>query len=82
MMNSRIDNDVMQKIYYQPGDIVTFKQDSPNKPIMIVVKKKTLTIKPKEGDITDFFQGILCMWFTLNGELCKEVFSTKDLIKF
>lgn len=74
--------DLFNKVYFMPGDVVTLKQDIPNKPIMIVVKKKTLTIKPKEGDITDFFQGILCMWFTLNGELCKEVFSTKDLIKF
>ena len=74
--------DLFNKVYFMPGDVVTLKQDIPNKPIMIVVKKKTLNIKPKEGDITDFFQGILCMWFTLNGELCKEVFSTKDLIKF
>jgi uncharacterized protein YodC (DUF2158 family) len=70
-----------EKIYFMPGDVVTLKQDVPNKPTMIVVKKKTLTIKPKDGDKSDFFQGILCMWFTLNGELQKEVFSTKDLIK-
>ena len=52
--------DLFNKVYFMPGDVVTLKQDIPNKPIMIVVKKKTLTIKPKEGDITDFFQGILC----------------------
>lgn len=74
-------DEILNKIYFMPGDIVTLKQDIPNKPIMIVVKKKTLTIKPKEGDKSDFFQGIQCMWFTNNGELQKEVFSTKDLIK-
>ena len=52
--------DLFNKVYFMPGDVVTLKQDIPNKPIMIVVKKKTLTIKPKEGDTTDFFQGILC----------------------
>ena len=69
------------KIYYQPGDIVTIKQDIPNKPTMIVVEKKTRTIKPKDGIKTNFFQGMKCMWFTTNGELIEHVFSTKDLIK-
>ena len=71
----------LDKIYFLPGDTVTLKQDIPYKPTMIVVKKKTLTIKPKEGDKSEFFQGIQCMWFTSTGELQKEVFSTKDLIK-
>ena len=30
-----------EKIYFMPGDIVTLKQDIPNKPQMIVVKKET-----------------------------------------
>jgi len=39
-----------EKIYLMPGDRVTLKQELPNKPVMMVVKKKTLTIKPKEGE--------------------------------
>ena len=70
-----------EKIYFMPGDVVTLKQDVPNKPTMIVVKKKTLTIKPKEGDKSEFFQGILCMWFTTDGLYQEKIFSTKDLIK-
>ena len=27
------------KIFFQPGDVLTIRQDIPNKPIMIVVKK-------------------------------------------
>ena len=73
--------DLFNKVYFMPGDVVTLKQDIPNKPIMIVVKKKTLTIKPIDGVKSEFFQGIQCMWFTSNGELQKEIFSTKDLIK-
>ena len=76
-----INDEIIQKVFYQPGDIVTLKQNIPNKPTMIVVKKKTLTIKPKDEDKTNFLQGMLCMWFTTTGELCKEVFNTKDLKK-
>jgi hypothetical protein len=47
---------------------------------MIVVQKKTLTIKPKEGNTSNFFQGIVCRWFTSTGELQEAVFNTKDLI--
>ena len=71
----------LDKVYFMPGDIVQLKQNIPNKPTMIVVKKKTLTIKPKDEDKTNFLQGMLCMWFTANGELCKDVFNTKDLKK-
>lgn len=48
-----------EKQYFLPGDIVTIRQDIPNKPTMIVVKKVTKTIKIStlKGD---FFQGILC----------------------
>lgn len=31
---------MIEKVFFQPGDLVTLKQDIPNKPIMIVVKKK------------------------------------------
>lgn len=71
----------LNKIYFMPGDVVELKQDIPNKPTMIVVKKKTLTIKPSDGDKSEFFQGILCMWFTSDGLYQEKVFSTKDLIK-
>ena len=51
-----------EKIYLMPGDLVTLRQALPNKPTMIVVRKKTLTIK---GDIPGkFLQGIVCRWFT------------------
>jgi len=72
----------MDKVFYLPGDRVTLKQDIPNKPTMIVVEKKTMTIKPKEGLKTNFFQGMKCMWFTTTGELLEHVFSTKDLQKY
>lgn len=49
------------KIFFQPGDVVTLRQDVPNKPVMIVVKKETGIIKPTEGIKTDFFKGIRCM---------------------
>jgi uncharacterized protein YodC (DUF2158 family) len=67
------------KLYFLPGDVVTIKQEIPNKPIMYVVKKITKTIKTNTT-INDYFQGILCRWFTLNLELQESVFNTKDLL--
>lgn len=52
-------NKMDSKQFFLPGDIVTVRQDIPNKPTMIVVKKvtKTITIDKRKND---FFQGILC----------------------
>jgi hypothetical protein len=69
-----------QKQFFLPGDIVTIRQDILNKPEMIVVKKVTKNIKI-DGKRDDYFQGILCRWFTLDQMLQEAVFNTKDLKK-
>lgn len=69
-----------QKQFFLPGDIVTIRQDIPNKPVMLVVKKVTKTIRT-ESLIGDFFQGILCRWFTSTGQLQEAIYNTKDLKK-
>ena len=56
------------KQFFLPGDVVTLRQDLPNKPTMLVVRKVTKTIRTKDTK-SDFFQGILCKWFTTQGEL-------------
>ena len=68
------------KQFFLPGDVVTLRQDIPNKPTMIVVKKVTKTIRT-ETLKGDFFLGILCRWFTTQGQLQEAAFNTKDLIK-
>lgn len=72
-----------EKIYFMPGDVVTLKQDIPNKPIMLVVKKETMTIRYKDIANTseDYFKGIRCRWFTDSGMLQEAVYNTKDLVK-
>ncbi len=70
-----------EKVFFQAGDVVTIKQNIRNKPEMIIVQKKTLTIKPKDGDVSNFFKGFICRWFTSTGELQEALFNTKDLIK-
>ena len=71
-----------EKVFYLPGDVVTLKQEIPNKPTMIVVKKETMTFRPsKEEDKEDYFKGIRCKWFTKDQALQEHVFNTKDLIK-
>ena len=68
------------KIYFLPGDLVTIRQELLYKPVMYVVKKvnKNFKIESIKGD---YFQGILCRWFTNTGELQEAIFNTKDLSK-
>lgn len=67
------------KIFFQPGDVVTLKQDIPNKPTMLVVKKETSLFKNANQD-EGVLRGIRCRWFTSEGLLQEDVFNTKDLI--
>lgn len=72
------------KIFLNPGEIVTLKQDIPNKPLMIVVRKETSVFKHDNKRLNDkkpILIGIRCRWFTTTGELQEATFSTKDLIK-
>ena len=73
-----------EKIFLNPGEIVTLKQDIPNKPILLVVKKETSVFKHDSKRLNDkkpILIGIRCRWFTTTGELQEATFSTKDLIK-
>lgn len=70
-------------VYFNPGQIVSLKQDIPNKPIMIVVKKETSLFKHDSKRLESnkpILMGIRCRWFTTTGELQEAIFSTKDLI--
>lgn len=68
-----------ETIFYKPGDIVQLKQDIPNKPLMIVVKKETSLLKTID-DKKNILRGIRCRWFTTTGELQETIWNTKDLI--
>jgi uncharacterized protein YodC (DUF2158 family) len=70
----------LDKQFFLPGDVVTIRQNIPNKPTMLVVKKVTRSIKI-DNVKNDYFQGILCRWFTTDGTLQESIFNTKDLIK-
>lgn len=69
-----------QKLYFLPGDIVTLKQDIPNKPTMLVIKKESYIFKNKDMKEMSL-KGIKCRWFTTNGLIQEATFNTKDLIK-
>lgn len=47
---------------------------------MLVVRKVVNKITVN-GIKNEFFQGILCRWFTTSGEIQEAVFSTKDIQK-
>lgn len=68
------------KIFFLPGMLVTLKQELPNKPIMLVVKKETLIFKHSDNK-EPILKGIKCRWFTTDGYLQEAIFNTKDLIK-
>ena len=70
----------MEKQYFLPGDVVRLRQNIPNAPTMYVIKKVTKIIKDNNVN-NDFFQGILCRWFTDEGMLQEAIYNTKDLIK-
>lgn len=72
------------KVYFNAGDVVQLKQDIPNKPTMIVVKKETSLFKHDSKRLEDkrpILKGIRCRWFTSTGELQESVWNTKDLQK-
>ena len=70
-----------ENVFFNPGQVVTLKQDIPNKPIMIVVRKENYTLfKNREEDKRNTLRGIRCRWFTTSGELQEDIFNTKDLL--
>lgn len=68
----------LEKVFFNPGDLVILKQDIPNKPVMYVVEKVTTSYK-KDGITNTIFKGIRCRWFDTTQNLQEAVFSTKDL---
>jgi uncharacterized protein YodC (DUF2158 family) len=58
-----------EKIYFMPGEVVTLKQDIPNKPVMPVIKKETSVFKNSGVEMQPSLKGIKCRWFTKDGLL-------------
>ena len=67
------------KMMFFPGDLVTLRQELPNKPVMVVVRKESTIFRDENK--TNSLKGIRCRWFTVNGELQEAVWNTKDLTK-
>lgn len=66
------------KVYFLPGDLVKFKRDFPNSPVMLVVRK---VVRRFNNTDNNYFQGILCRWFTTDGHMEEAVWNTKDITK-
>ena len=67
------------KTMFFPGDLVSLRQDLPNKPVMIVVRKESTIFRDENKN--NNLKGIRCRWFTTANELQEAVWNTKDLIK-
>lgn len=71
----------IEKTFFNPGDIVKIRHTQlKNTPVMYVVEKVTRSYKHNDETINSF-KGIRCRWFNNNGDLCEEIFSSKDLEK-
>ncbi len=73
----------MGHVFFHKGDLVTLKQDLPNKPIMLVKDvpkaRQADTQDGKEG--ISMLLGIRCFWFTDEGLYQEKTFNSKDLMK-
>jgi hypothetical protein len=67
------------KTMFLPGDLVTIRQDLPNKPVMIVVRKESTIFRDENK--TNSLKGIRCRWFTKDNQIQEAVWNTKDLVK-
>ena len=65
------------KVYFHNGDLVTLKQDLPNKPTMLVERVEKATIQDNK---TTKLMGVTCIWFSSDMIMQRNRFSTKDLI--
>lgn len=72
-------NNMLEKIFFNPGEIVILKHDLPNKPFMYVVEKVTKIYNKNQESPYVQFVGIRCRWFDSNHVLREAVFSSKDL---
>ena len=54
-----------EKVYFMPGEVVTLKQDIPNKPVMIVVKKETMNIR--KGVYSRVLCALLASYLRISG---------------
>lgn len=68
-----------EKVFFTAGDVVTLRQDVPNKPIMFVHTIDKVTVKGTENK--PVLLGITCRWFTTQHEIQEKRFNTKDLIR-
>ncbi len=74
-----MENNYEEKSYFRPGDVVSLRQDIPNKPTMIVIRKEITMFKDQYQNTQ--LRGIRCRWFSTDGALQEATWNTKDLIK-
>lgn len=68
-----------ENLFFRPGECVTLRQEIPNKPVMLVVRKETALFKDQYQRTQ--LRGIRCRWFTADGLLQEATWNTKDLIR-
>ena len=73
-----------EKIFFKPGDTVTFRQNISNKPTMLVKRIDRVAAKNVEelhNNLNMKLFGIQCMWFDADMKVQMKSFNSKDLVK-
>jgi len=69
---------MMDRVYFNPGDIVALKKSVHNSPTNMIVSSVDKT-KMRVDSGTNRLLGVTCVWFTDTGFLQSHRFDTKDL---
>jgi hypothetical protein len=65
-----------ERVFFTAGDVVTLRQEVPNKPVMVV---RSIDKMAPQGEKPMLF-GITCFWFTTTMDFQEKRFNTKDLV--
>lgn len=77
-------NEMEEKVFFNAGELVTLKQDLPDKPVMVVkeINKAVLREPTGMGGKRGVLFGITCFWFTKDLSYETGQFNTKDLVHY
>ncbi len=69
-------SELVEKVYFKPGQLVKLNKELPNAPVMMVSKIEKVKLTHTSDTL---FLGVSCIWFTATGELKEHRFNSKDL---
>lgn len=78
-MQNNVELKMNDRVFFNPGDLVTLKKDVDSKPSKMLVSTVDKIRRGSQEVDKDRLLGITCVWFTSGGEVQKFRFDSKDL---